>query len=42
MSKTKIALIQMKMETDPKKNKNYAVNKIELAAKRGANKEIIE
>ena len=36
MSKTKIALIQMKMASDPKKNKNYAMNKIELAAKKGA------
>ena len=36
MSKTKIALIQMKMSSDPKKNIKNAINKIKLAAKKGA------
>ena len=36
MSKTKIALVQMKMSADPKKNIKNAVNKINAAAKKGA------
>ena len=36
MSKTKIALVQMKMSSDPKKNIQNAVNKINTAAKKGA------
>ena len=36
MSKTKIALVQMKMSSDPKKNIQNAVNKINFAAKKGA------
>ena len=36
MSKTKIALVQMKMSSDPKKNIKNAVNKIYTAAKKGA------
>ena len=36
MSKTTIALVQMKMSSDPKKNIRNAVNKINIAAKKGA------
>jgi N-carbamoylputrescine amidase len=36
MSKTKIALVQMKMSSDPKKNIQNAVDKINSAAKKGA------
>ena len=36
MSKTKIALVQMKMSSDPKKNIQNAVDKINTAAKKGA------
>jgi len=36
MGKTKIALLQMKMSSDPKKNIQNAVNKINSAAKKGA------
>ena len=36
MSKTKIALVQMKMSSDPKKNIQNATNKIKIAAKKGA------
>ena len=36
MGKTKIALIQMKMTSDPKKNTAISINKIKMAAKRGA------
>ena len=36
MSKTKIALVQMKMSSDPKKNIRNAINKINNAAKKGA------
>ena len=36
MSKTKIALIQMKMSSEPKKNIKSAINKINAAAKKGA------
>ena len=36
MSKTKIALIQMKMTSDLKKNTTQAISKIKIAAKRGA------
>ena len=36
MSKTKIALIQMKMASDPKKNIDHAINKIKIASKKGA------
>ena len=36
MSKTKIALVQMKMSSDPKKNIRNAKNKIKIAAKKGA------
>ena len=36
MSKTKIALVQMKMSSDPKKNIRNAVDKINSAAKKGA------
>ena len=36
MSKTKIALVQMKMSSDPKKNIQNAVDKINSAAKQGA------
>ena len=36
MSKTKIALVQMKMSSDPKKNIRNAINKIKIAAKKGA------
>ena len=36
MSKTKIALVQMKMSSDPKKNIQNAINKINSAAKKGA------
>ena len=36
MSKTKIALVQMKMSSDPKKNIRNAINKINIAAKKGA------
>ena len=36
MSKTKIALIQMKMTSDPKKNLNHAINKIKIASRKGA------
>lgn len=36
MSKTKIALVQMKMSSDPKKNIDNAINKIKYAAKKGA------
>ena len=36
MSKTKIALVQMKMSSDPKKNIQNAINKINTAAKKGA------
>ena len=32
MSKTKIALVQMKMSSDPKKNIQNAINKINIAA----------
>ncbi len=34
MSKTKIALVQMKMSSDPKKNIQSAVDKISSAAKK--------
>ena len=36
MSKTKIALVQMKMSSDPEKNIQTAVDKINSAAKKGA------
>ena len=36
MSKTKIALVQMKMSSDPQKNIQNAKNKIKIAAKKGA------
>ena len=36
MSKTKIALVQMKMSADPKKNIQKAIDKINAAAKKGA------
>ena len=36
MSKIKIALVQMKMSSDPKKNIQNATNKIKIAAKKGA------
>ena len=36
MSKTKIALVQMKMSSDPKKNIQNATKKIKIAAKKGA------
>ena len=36
MSKTKIALVQMKMSSEPKKNIKNAVDKINFAAKKGA------
>ena len=36
MSKTKIAIVQMKMSSDPKKNIQNAVDKINTAAKKGA------
>ena len=36
MSKTKIALVQMKMSSNPKKNIKNATNKIKIAAKKGA------
>ena len=36
MSKTKIALVQMKMSSDPKKNIKNAIDKINTAAKKGA------
>ena len=36
MSKTKIALIQMKMASDPKKNIDHAINIIKIASKKGA------
>ena len=36
MSKTKIALIQMKMSSDPKKNRDDALSKIKLAVNKGA------
>ena len=36
MSKTKIALVQMKMSSDPKKNIQNAIEKINTAAKKGA------
>ena len=36
MSKTKIALVQMKMSSNPKKNIQNATNKIKIAAKKGA------
>ena len=36
MTKTKIALIQMKMSSEPKKNISHAINKIRLANKKGA------
>ena len=36
MSKTRIALVQMKMSSDPKKNIQNAVDKINSAAKKGA------
>ena len=36
MSKTKIALIQMKMSSDPKKNRDDALSKIKLAVNNGA------
>ena len=36
MSKTKIALVQMKMSSNPKKNIQNAKNKIKIAAKKGA------
>ena len=36
MSKTKIALVQMKMSSDPKKNIKNAIGKINTAAKKGA------
>ena len=36
MSKTKIALIQMKMSSDPKKNRDDAFEKIKLAVSKGA------
>ena len=36
MSKTKIALVQMKMSSDQKKNIQNATNKIKIAAKKGA------
>ena len=34
MSKTKIALVQMKMSSDPKKNIQNAIDKINAAAKK--------
>ena len=34
---TKVALVQMKMESEPKKNLNKAITNIKLAQKRGAN-----
>ena len=36
MTKTKIALIQMKMSSETKKNITHAINKIRLANKKGA------
>ena len=36
MSKTKIALIQMKMSSDPKRNRDDALSKIKLAVNKGA------
>ena len=36
MSKTKIALVQMKMSSDPKKNIQNAIDKINSAARKGA------
>ena len=36
MTKTKIALIQMKMSSEPKKNISHAISKIRLASKKGA------
>ena len=36
MSKIKIALVQMKMSSDPKKNIQNSTNKIKIAAKKGA------
>ena len=36
MSKTKIALLQMKMSSNPKKNIQNAIDKINTAAKKGA------
>ena len=36
MSKTKIALVQIKMSSDPKKNIQNATNKIKIAARKGA------
>ena len=36
MGKTKIALVQMKMSSDPKKNIQNAVDKINSAVKKGA------
>ena len=36
MSKTKIALVQMKMSSNPKKNIQNAINKIKIAARKGA------
>ena len=36
MTKTTIALVQMKMSSDPKKNIRNAINKINIAAKKGA------
>ena len=37
MAKTRIALIQMKMSSDPKKNMNSAIRKIKEACKKRAN-----
>ena len=36
MTKTTIALVQMKMSSDPTKNIRNAINKINIAAKKGA------
>ena len=36
MTKTKIALVQMKISSDPKKNIQNAIEKINIAAKKGA------
>ena len=35
-SLTKVALVQMKMDADPKKNLSKAIEKIKLAKKKGA------
>ena len=36
MAKTKIALIQMKMSSEPKKNISNAISKIRIASKKGS------